>query len=46
MEATLITAMIAQRFELDLVAGTRVQAEPTVTLRPRDGLPMTVRRRA
>ena len=46
MEATLITAMIAQRFELDLVPGTRVQAEPTVTLRPRDGLPMTVRRRA
>ncbi|MFY9586665.1 MAG: cytochrome P450 [Actinomycetota bacterium] len=46
MEATLITAMIAQRFELDLVPGTRVQAEPTVTLRPRDGLPMTVRKRA
>lgn len=46
MEATLIAAMIAQRFELDLVPGTRVQPEPTVTLRPRDGLPMTVRRRS
>jgi cytochrome P450 len=46
MEATLITAMIARRFELNLVAGTRVRPEPTVTLRPRDGLPMTVHVRA
>ncbi len=46
MEATLIVAMIAQRFELDLVAGANVTPEPTVTLRSRDGLPMTLRRRA
>jgi len=45
MEATLITAMIAQRFRLDLVPGARVVPETTVTLRPRHGLPMTLHHR-
>jgi cytochrome P450 len=45
LEATLIAAMIAQRFTLDLAPGAMVLPEPTVTLRPRDGLPMTVHRR-
>ncbi len=45
LEATLVLATIAQRYRLDLVAGTRVAAEPTVTLRPRDGIPMTLHRR-
>lgn len=45
MEATLITAMIGQRFILDLEAGTTVLPEATVTLRPRHGLPMTLRPR-
>jgi len=40
LEATLITAMISQRFIFDLAPGTTVVPEPTVTLRPRDGLPM------
>jgi cytochrome P450 len=45
MEASLITAMIAQRFRLDLVPGARVVPETTVTLRPRHGLPMTLHHR-
>lgn len=45
MEGTLIAAMLTQRFTLDLVDGAPVRPEATVTLRPRDGLPMTVRRR-
>jgi cytochrome P450 len=46
MEGVLLTAMIAQRFQLDLVPGARISAEPAITLRPRDGLPMTLQRRA
>jgi cytochrome P450 len=45
LEATLITAMIAQRFTLDLAHGARVTPETTITLRPRHGLPMTLQRR-
>jgi cytochrome P450 len=45
LEATLITAMIAQRFRLDLEPGARVAPETTITLRPRRGLPMTLHRR-
>lgn len=46
LEATLLAAMIIQRFRLDLAPGTRVTPEATVTLRPRGGLPMTLHRRA
>jgi cytochrome P450 len=45
LEATLITAMIAQRFTLDLAPGARVTPETTITLRPRRGLPMTLHHR-
>lgn len=45
MEATILTAMIAQRFVFDLVPGAPVEAEPTVTLRPAHGMPMTIHRR-
>jgi len=45
MEATIIAAMVSQRFTLELVGGAPIQPEATVTLRPRYGLPMTVRLR-
>jgi cytochrome P450 len=45
LEATLITAMIAQRFTLDLAPDARVAPETTITLRPRHGLPMTLQHR-
>ncbi|WP_394822318.1 cytochrome P450 [Pendulispora albinea] len=45
LEVTLVLATLAQRFQLDLVPGTKVEPEPQITLRPRHGLPMTLRRR-
>jgi cytochrome P450 len=42
MEATLVLAMVAQRYRLQLVAGTAVEPESRLTLRPRGGLPMTM----
>ena len=33
MEATLILAMIVQRFRVDLLAGQRLELKPSVTLR-------------
>jgi cytochrome P450 len=44
MEAQLIVAMVLQRYELTLVDGTRVEPEPTLTIRPRGGLPMRATR--
>lgn len=46
MEGALITAMMAQRFEFDVVPGHPVQPEATLTLRPRDGVRMVARTRA
>lgn len=46
MEATLLAAMIAQRFTLDLVPGLVPGTDPSVTLRPRGGLPMVFRPRS
>ncbi|MFI6386546.1 cytochrome P450 [Nonomuraea sp. NPDC050540] len=40
MEATLIIAMLVRRFRLEMEPGAEVRAEATVTLRPRDGIPM------
>jgi cytochrome P450 len=40
MEAQLVLAMIAQEVRLELVAGQSVEAEATVTLRPRSGVMM------
>jgi cytochrome P450 len=42
MEATLIVAMLVQSFRLRLVPGARVEPRPMLSLRPRDGLPMTI----
>jgi cytochrome P450 len=41
MEARLILATIVQRARLDLVPGRRVELDPTVTLRPKNGVWMT-----
>lgn len=43
MEAQLILAMVAQTYRLDLVPGHPIEPEPTVTLRPRYGVMMTLR---
>ncbi len=42
MEATLILAMIVQRYRMELVADQRVVPQPTVTLRPKYGIRMQV----
>jgi cytochrome P450 len=43
VEARLVLATIAQVFLLDLVPGHPVALDPRITLRPRYGLPMTLR---
>ena len=45
LEAQLLLATIAQRYDLDLVPGHPVELEPLVTLRPRYGIMMTPRPR-
>ncbi|MGE3909089.1 MAG: cytochrome P450 [Chloroflexota bacterium] len=45
MEMTLILAMIAGRYHLDLVPGHPVELEPVITLRPKHGILTTLRRR-
>lgn len=45
MEAVVIAAMTSQRHRLEPVPSAEIVPEPTVTLRPRDGLPMRVQRR-
>jgi cytochrome P450 len=42
MEGVLLAATIAQRFRLDLAPAARVRPKATITLRPRDGMPMTL----
>ncbi len=46
LEAVLLLATITQRFELDLVPGHQPQALTAVTLRPANGIPMTLRPRS
>jgi hypothetical protein len=41
MESTLVLALLAQRYELHLVSGRRVDTEVVATLRPRYGMWMT-----
>jgi cytochrome P450 len=43
MEGTLILATIAQRCDLQLLPGSRVEPEATITLRPRNRVFMTVK---
>jgi cytochrome P450 len=45
MEARLLLATIVSRFTLSLAPGQRVEMLPLITLNPKGGLPMTVRRR-
>ncbi len=45
MEAMLVLATLLQRYRVELVAGATVTPEPSVTLRPKGGLPMTLRAR-
>jgi cytochrome P450 len=46
MESVILAAMIAQRYTLDLIPGARIDLDPTITLRPLRGLPMTIHPRA
>jgi cytochrome P450 len=45
MEAQLCLAMMVRRFRFELAPGARLEMNPVVTLRPRDGVPMRVRAR-
>jgi len=45
MEGHLLVATYARKVRLELPSGVRVQPEPLVTLRPKGGMPMRVRRR-
>jgi cytochrome P450 len=45
MEAVLLLATIAQQFQIQIAAGQKVSMQPTVTLRPRSGIPVTLKRR-
>ncbi len=46
LEAQLLLAAFAQRYELDLVPEHPVELEPLITLRPKHGVMMTLRPRA
>lgn len=45
IEGTIVAAVMSQRFTYELVPGYPVVPEATLTLRPRQGLPMIARRR-
>jgi cytochrome P450 len=45
METVLVLATVAQRYRLSLPPDFRLRLVPTVTLRPRDGIPMVVHER-
>ena len=38
LEASLILAMIAQRYQVQLTGGQRIAAQPLITLRPKPGI--------
>jgi len=46
MEAQIVLATITRKWRLSLIPGGNAVADPKVTLRPRDGLPMTLTPRA
>jgi cytochrome P450 len=43
MEAQIILAMIAQRFQVTVAPGREVKMDPLITLRPKQGIPVTIR---
>ena len=45
MEAVLLLATIAQQYQIQTAPGQNVSMQPTVTLRPRNGIPVTLKRR-
>jgi cytochrome P450 len=45
MEAALLLAAIMQRYHLELVPGQEIVPQPSITLRPRHGIRMVLRRR-
>src|SRR5579863_10226262 len=45
MEAVLLLATIAQKFRIQTASGQKAEMQPTVTLRPRNGIPVTLRQR-
>lgn len=46
MEATLLLAVIAQRFRMRLVPGQRIEPLPSITLRPKNGIRVELEERA
>jgi cytochrome P450 len=40
MEMQIVLAMLVQRYRVDLVPGFQMELEPTITLRPKKGIPM------
>ncbi len=46
MEGVLTLAMVSQRFELNLAPGARIEPKMSSTLRPRYGVPVTLKQRA
>jgi cytochrome P450 len=45
LEMQLVVAMVAQRYQLDLLPGFPVSPQPAISLRPRHGLMMTLKKR-
>lgn len=45
MEAALLLATIAQQFQIQIAPEQKVNMQPTVTLRPRNGIPVKLKRR-
>jgi cytochrome P450 len=46
LEAAIVIGTLAQRFQFRLVPGHHVTPEPLITLRPRNGIPMTLQARS
>ncbi len=45
MEAVLLLATIAQKFKIEVTPDEKVSMQPSVTLRPRNGIPVKLKRR-
>jgi cytochrome P450 len=45
-EAALVLATIAQRYQIRVASGAPIEPVPSITLRPRHGIPVTLTRRA
>ncbi|MBK5233144.1 MAG: cytochrome P450 [Thermoleophilia bacterium] len=45
VEATLLAAMISRKLTFDVPRGAKIEPEAAITMRPKNGLPMTVHRR-